>query len=131
MRQVMLIETYWVLWLTAASLHPEEFNDKILSPDLSDAELQRLHGEVQHIYETYCLEESIDKISFDTFIVEEIRNSKQPTLNTITSHNPSGQHPGDTSCTLCPPLSSMSPRPLSCSGSIHGRGQVADHALPV
>ncbi|XP_062323343.1 sorting nexin-14 isoform X1 [Osmerus eperlanus] len=52
----------------------EEFNDKILSPDLSDAELQRLHGEVQHIYETYCLEESIDKISFDTFIVEEIRN---------------------------------------------------------
>ncbi|XP_046877125.1 sorting nexin-14 isoform X2 [Hypomesus transpacificus] len=55
----------------------EEFNDKILSPDLSDAELQRLHGEVQHIYETYCLEESIDKISFDTFIVEEIRNIAQ------------------------------------------------------
>ncbi|TKS75322.1 Sorting nexin-14 [Collichthys lucidus] len=53
----------------------EEFNDKILSPDLSDAELQRLHGEVLHIYETYCLDESIDKISFDKFIVEEIRNS--------------------------------------------------------
>ncbi|TKS75307.1 Sorting nexin-14 [Collichthys lucidus] len=52
----------------------EEFNDKILSPDLSDAELQRLHGEVLHIYETYCLDESIDKISFDKFIVEEIRN---------------------------------------------------------
>ncbi|XP_047429236.1 sorting nexin-14-like isoform X2 [Mugil cephalus] len=52
----------------------EEFNDKILSPDLSDAELQRLHGEVVHIYETYCLDESIDKISFDPFIVEEIRN---------------------------------------------------------
>ncbi|XP_041661146.1 sorting nexin-14 isoform X3 [Cheilinus undulatus] len=52
----------------------EEFNDKILSPELSDSELQRLHGEVVHIYETYCLDESIDKISFDQFIVEEIRN---------------------------------------------------------
>ncbi|XP_076612056.1 sorting nexin-14-like isoform X4 [Chaetodon auriga] len=52
----------------------EEFNDRILSPELSDSELQRLHGEVQHIYETYCLDESIDKISFDKFIVEEIRN---------------------------------------------------------
>uniref|UniRef100_A0A4W6ESG9 Sorting nexin 14 n=1 Tax=Lates calcarifer TaxID=8187 RepID=A0A4W6ESG9_LATCA len=51
-----------------------EFNDKILSPELSDSELQRLHGEVLHIYETYCLDESIDKISFDPFIVEEIRN---------------------------------------------------------
>ncbi|KAM8832585.1 sorting nexin-14 [Spinachia spinachia] len=52
----------------------EEFNDKILSPDLSDSEQQRLHSEVLHIYETYCLDESIDKISFDGFIVEEIRN---------------------------------------------------------
>ncbi|XP_075939346.1 sorting nexin-14-like isoform X1 [Anarhichas minor] len=52
----------------------EEFNDKILIPDLSDSELQRLHGDVLHIYETYCLDESIDKISFDRFIVEEIRN---------------------------------------------------------
>uniref|UniRef100_A0A8C7M1A2 Sorting nexin 14 n=1 Tax=Oncorhynchus mykiss TaxID=8022 RepID=A0A8C7M1A2_ONCMY len=42
----------------------EEFNDKILCPELSDSELQRLHGEV------------IDKISFDPFIIEEIRNSK-------------------------------------------------------
>ncbi|XP_074541404.1 sorting nexin-14 isoform X1 [Halichoeres trimaculatus] len=52
----------------------EEFNDKILSPELNDTELRRLHGEVLHIYETYCLDESIDKISFDKFIVEEIRN---------------------------------------------------------
>ncbi|XP_059212141.1 sorting nexin-14-like isoform X2 [Centropristis striata] len=52
----------------------EEFNDKILSPELSDSELQRLHGEVLHIYQTYCLDESIDKISFDRFIVDEIRN---------------------------------------------------------
>ncbi|KAM7395835.1 hypothetical protein PAMA_007222 [Pampus argenteus] len=52
----------------------EEFNDKILRPELTDSELQGLHGEVLHIYETYCLDESIDKISFDPFIVEEIRN---------------------------------------------------------
>lgn len=55
---------------------PEEFNDRILSPDLSNAELQRLHAEALHIYQTYCLDESVDKISFDRFIVEEIRNSK-------------------------------------------------------
>ncbi|XP_024912505.1 sorting nexin-14 isoform X4 [Cynoglossus semilaevis] len=55
-------------------LAAEEFNDKILSPELSDSELQRLHAEVLHIYQTYCLDESVDKISFDPFIVEEIRN---------------------------------------------------------
>ncbi|XP_053501718.1 sorting nexin-14 isoform X4 [Ictalurus furcatus] len=52
----------------------EEFNDKILCPELSDSEMRSLHGEVQKIYVTYCLEESIDKISFDPFIIEEIRN---------------------------------------------------------
>uniref|UniRef100_A0A8C2J583 Sorting nexin 14 n=1 Tax=Cyprinus carpio TaxID=7962 RepID=A0A8C2J583_CYPCA len=54
----------------------EEFNDRILCPELSDTEKQRLHEEVQKIYETYCLEESIDKISFDPFIIEEIHNRK-------------------------------------------------------
>uniref|UniRef100_A0A3Q0R078 Sorting nexin 14 n=1 Tax=Amphilophus citrinellus TaxID=61819 RepID=A0A3Q0R078_AMPCI len=56
----------------------EELNDKILRPELSDSELQHLHGEVVHIYETYCLEESVDKISFDPFIVEEIRIATGP-----------------------------------------------------
>uniref|UniRef100_A0A8C1BF56 Sorting nexin-14 n=1 Tax=Cyprinus carpio carpio TaxID=630221 RepID=A0A8C1BF56_CYPCA len=55
----------------------EEFNDRILCPELSDTEKQRLHEEVQKIYETYCLEESIDKISFDPFIIEEIHNIAQ------------------------------------------------------
>uniref|UniRef100_A0A673KRM6 Sorting nexin-14-like n=1 Tax=Sinocyclocheilus rhinocerous TaxID=307959 RepID=A0A673KRM6_9TELE len=54
-----------------------EFNDRILCPDLSDMEMQRLHEEVLKIYETYCLEESIDKISFDPFIIEEIHNIAQ------------------------------------------------------
>lgn len=63
--------------LSDFSLHiSEEFNDKILRPELSDAEKLMLHEEVKKIYETYCLDESIDKIRFDPFIVEEIRNSK-------------------------------------------------------
>ncbi|XP_048830948.1 sorting nexin-14-like isoform X1 [Brienomyrus brachyistius] len=51
----------------------EEFNDRILCPDLADSEMLLLHEEVKKIYETYCLDESIDKIRFDPFIVEEIR----------------------------------------------------------
>uniref|UniRef100_A0A8B9T0M9 Sorting nexin 14 n=1 Tax=Anas platyrhynchos TaxID=8839 RepID=A0A8B9T0M9_ANAPL len=54
----------------------EEFNDRILRPELSDAEKMALHEEVQKIYKTYCLDESIDKIRFDPFIVEEIQRSK-------------------------------------------------------
>ncbi|XP_014065644.1 sorting nexin-14 isoform X6 [Salmo salar] len=52
----------------------EEFNDKILCPELSDSEMLMLHEEVKKVYETYCLDESIDKIRFDPFIVEEIKN---------------------------------------------------------
>ncbi|XP_061599661.1 sorting nexin-14-like isoform X3 [Cololabis saira] len=45
-----------------------------LTVELSDSEKVLLHEEVKKIYETYCLDESIDKIRFDPFIVEEIRN---------------------------------------------------------
>ncbi|KAG7269812.1 hypothetical protein CRUP_027155, partial [Coryphaenoides rupestris] len=58
---------------------PSEFNDKILCPELSDAEKVALHAEVQKIYTTYCLDESVDKIRFDSFIVEEIRNMTRNT----------------------------------------------------
>ncbi|XP_006870707.1 PREDICTED: sorting nexin-14 isoform X2 [Chrysochloris asiatica] len=51
----------------------EEFNDRILRPELSNDEMLSLHGELQKIYKTYCLDESIDKIRFDPFIVEEIQ----------------------------------------------------------
>ncbi|XP_040284662.1 sorting nexin-14 isoform X5 [Bufo bufo] len=51
----------------------EEFNDKILKPELSEEELLDLHKEVKKIFLTYCLEESIDKIRFDSFIVDEIQ----------------------------------------------------------
>ncbi|XP_060061456.1 sorting nexin-14 isoform X7 [Erinaceus europaeus] len=51
----------------------EEFNDRILRPELSNDEMLSLHEELQKIYKTYCLDESIDKIRFDPFIVEEIK----------------------------------------------------------
>lgn len=62
----------------------EEFNDRILCPELSDTEKMKLHEEVKKIYETYCLDESVDKIRFDPFIVEEIRNSMSVTEITIS-----------------------------------------------
>ncbi|XP_054830242.1 sorting nexin-14 isoform X2 [Eublepharis macularius] len=55
-------------------LDVEEFNNKILQPELPDAEKMTLHEEVQKIFRTYCLDESIDKIQFDPFIVEEIKS---------------------------------------------------------
>uniref|UniRef100_A0A4W2CKL2 Sorting nexin 14 n=2 Tax=Bos TaxID=9903 RepID=A0A4W2CKL2_BOBOX len=54
----------------------EEFNDRILRPELSNDEMLSLHEELQKIYKTYCLDESVDKIRFDPFIVEEIQKRK-------------------------------------------------------
>lgn len=62
----------------------EEFNDRILCPELSDSQKMMLHEELRKIYETYCLDESIDKIRFDPFIVEEIRNSTRQELSLLS-----------------------------------------------
>ncbi|KAG7257011.1 hypothetical protein CRUP_028915 [Coryphaenoides rupestris] len=35
----------------------EEFNDKILMPELSEVQLQALHSELQHIHSSYCLDQ--------------------------------------------------------------------------
>ncbi|ETE67249.1 Sorting nexin-14, partial [Ophiophagus hannah] len=55
-------------------LELEQFNNRILQAELSDSEKMSLHEEVKKIYETYCLDESVDKIKFDPFIVEEIQS---------------------------------------------------------
>uniref|UniRef100_A0A6J0TJ57 Sorting nexin-14 isoform X2 n=1 Tax=Pogona vitticeps TaxID=103695 RepID=A0A6J0TJ57_9SAUR len=55
-------------------LDVEQFNDRILQPELLDEEMMSLHEEVVKIYKTYCLHQSIDKIKFDPFIVEEIKS---------------------------------------------------------
>ena len=70
------------MWLFVPS---EEFNDRILCPELSDSQKTMLHEELKKIYETYCLDESIDKIRFDPFIVEEIRNSRRRPLSSISA----------------------------------------------
>ncbi|XP_078504288.1 sorting nexin-14 isoform X2 [Lissotriton helveticus] len=54
-------------------LSVEEFNDRILRPELTEEEMKSLHEEVNKIYKTYCLDSSIDKIRFDPFIVEAIQ----------------------------------------------------------
>lgn len=54
----------------------EEFNERILSPDLSDPDLRRLHAEVLHIYQTFCRDDSADKIRFDPAVVEGIRSGE-------------------------------------------------------
>ncbi|XP_073531759.1 sorting nexin-14 isoform X2 [Phyllobates terribilis] len=61
----------------------EEFNDKILRPELSDDEMLALHEEVKKIYVTYCLDESIDKIRFDPFIVDEIQRIADGPYNEV------------------------------------------------
>ncbi|XP_063773035.1 sorting nexin-14 isoform X4 [Pseudophryne corroboree] len=61
----------------------EEFNDRILRPELSNGEMLSLHEEVKKIYFTYCLEESIDKIRFDPFIVEEIKKIAEGPYNEV------------------------------------------------
>uniref|UniRef100_A0A8C5BVM1 Sorting nexin 14 n=1 Tax=Gadus morhua TaxID=8049 RepID=A0A8C5BVM1_GADMO len=55
-------------------LSVEEFNDRILRPELSEEQLQALHGEVQHLHQAYCLDHSPDKIRLQPAIVEEIQN---------------------------------------------------------
>ncbi|XP_073445737.1 sorting nexin-14 isoform X2 [Dendrobates tinctorius] len=61
----------------------EEFNDKILRPELSNDEMLALHEEVKKIYVTYCLDESIDKIQFDPFIVDEIQRIADGPYNEV------------------------------------------------
>ncbi|XP_068199102.1 sorting nexin-14-like isoform X2 [Antennarius striatus] len=55
----------------------EEFNNSILQPELSEEELRRLHGDVQNIYRTYCLEESQDALRLERFVLEEVRSVAQ------------------------------------------------------
>lgn len=52
----------------------EEFNDRILQPELSDSQLRLLHSEVVQMFQTYCVDDSRDQISFDRFILNDIRD---------------------------------------------------------
>nr|XP_032829522.1 sorting nexin-14 isoform X2 [Petromyzon marinus] len=50
-------------------LSVEDFNDKLIRPDLNDTEMQELHAEVCCLYRTYCCDGSVDKIKFDPAVV--------------------------------------------------------------
>lgn len=65
----------------------EEFNERILSPDLSDPELRRLHAEVLHIYRTFCRDDSADKIRFDPAVVEGIRSGEHNRCKVLQNQN--------------------------------------------
>ncbi|KAK7906622.1 hypothetical protein WMY93_015234 [Mugilogobius chulae] len=59
----------------------EEFNDRILQPELSDSQLFSLHSEVQTMYQTYCLDESmIRSASTRSSSIRSITLPWRPTL---------------------------------------------------
>ena len=53
----------------------EEFNDKLLTPELGGEVLSDLHQELKDMYRIYCDPQALDRIQFDKDIVEEIRTS--------------------------------------------------------
>ena len=54
-------------------LSVEEFNAKILTPELSEADMKQLHGALMELYNTYCQEDAFDKIHFEPDIVQAIK----------------------------------------------------------
>lgn len=54
----------------------EDFNKKILNPDLSSSDLDCLHNDLKAIYKNYCASGGSDKINFEESIIREIKESK-------------------------------------------------------
>ena len=53
--------------------HVDDFNKKILNPDLSQGDLVELHNMAKDLYRSYCSPTALDRIKFDEDIVEELR----------------------------------------------------------
>ncbi|KAJ8299813.1 hypothetical protein KUTeg_023873 [Tegillarca granosa] len=51
----------------------EDFNKRILSPELSQGELVELHNMAKDLYKSYCAESALDRIKFDEEIVNELK----------------------------------------------------------
>ncbi|KAK3101648.1 hypothetical protein FSP39_005188 [Pinctada imbricata] len=51
----------------------EDFNTRILSPELSQGELVELHNMAKDLYKTYCSHTAQDRIKFDEKIIEELQ----------------------------------------------------------
>lgn len=54
-------------------LSVDEFNTRILNPDLTKEELEALHLQAQQMYNTYFASHALDRINFDDDVVQEIR----------------------------------------------------------
>ncbi|KAL5007355.1 hypothetical protein ScPMuIL_016161 [Solemya velum] len=52
----------------------EDFNQRILSPDLSQGELVELHQSAKDLYRNYCAQTALDRIKFDEDIVSELKD---------------------------------------------------------
>ncbi|KFM77680.1 Sorting nexin-14, partial [Stegodyphus mimosarum] len=55
-------------------LSVDEFNTRILNPDLTKEELEALHLQAQQMYNTYFASHALDRINFDDDIVQEIKS---------------------------------------------------------
>ncbi|XP_061182737.1 sorting nexin-14-like isoform X2 [Saccostrea echinata] len=54
------------------SLACEDFNTRILSPELSQGDLVELHNMAKDLYRSYCAKDAVDRIKFDETIVSEL-----------------------------------------------------------
>nr|XP_022337041.1 sorting nexin-14-like isoform X1 [Crassostrea virginica] len=50
----------------------EDFNTRILSPELSQGDLVELHNMAKDLYRNYCAKDAVDRIKFDEDIVSEL-----------------------------------------------------------
>lgn len=50
----------------------DDFNGRILNPDLTDADLQELHSMAKDLYKNYCAPTAVDKILFDDEVVQQL-----------------------------------------------------------
>ena len=55
----------------------DEFNRKVLMPELTPSQLEELHVELRDLYRVYCDPASVDRIQFDDSIVTQLKQSKR------------------------------------------------------
>ena len=53
----------------------DDFNERILSPNVSQSEFVELHNMAKELYRSYCAENALDRIKFDEDVVAELKDS--------------------------------------------------------
>ena len=54
----------------------EDFNKKILNPDLSESDLIYLHNDLKILYKNYCSSDGSDRINFEENIINELKEGR-------------------------------------------------------